>query len=299
MTQLGVDYPWSKPTPAALRAAGVTFALRYLSTDQSKNLTRAEADQLAAQGIWSGVVWETTAGRALAGYTAGAADAKEALKQATACGMPSGRPIYFAVDTDTTWSQVQAYFQGVRSVLPLQQVGVYGGIRIVQGAADSGLVAWFWQTLAWSGGRWDPRAHIRQVGYITVGKVQCDKNLADLIDFGQWQPGRTPTTIFEEDPLAAFSEADLRRFVREEVMSQDVRDRLAFANWYWLVQALKGRTFEPGTGGWWEGFIAELTTALRPLSAPALEQIQAAVTAALADSTVRVHVDVTAPTNNP
>ena len=205
--QLGVDYPWAKPTPAALRAAGVTFALRYLSTDQSKNLTRAEADQLAAQGIWSGVVWETTAGRALAGYTAGAADAKEALKQATACGMPSGRPIYFAVDTDTTWSQVQAYFQGVRSVLPLQQVGVYGGIRIIQGAADSGLVAWFWQTLAWSGGRWDPRAHIRQVGYITVGKVQCDKNVTDLIDFGQWQPGRTPTTLAEEDDMAALDQA--------------------------------------------------------------------------------------------
>lgn len=196
----GVDYPWSKPAPAALRDAGVTFAMRYLSKDPGKNLTLAEANALAAAGIWCGVVWETTAGRALAGRAAGADDAREALRQATACGMPGTRPIYFAVDTDTTWSQVQPYFQGVRDVLPLAQVGVYGGIRIVQGAADSGLVTWYWQAEAWSGGRWEPRAHIRQAGTARIGGVDCDKNTAQFADFGQWMPGRTPDT--EEDDVA-------------------------------------------------------------------------------------------------
>jgi hypothetical protein len=191
---LGVDYPWQHPAPAALRAAGVGFAMRYLSNDETKNLTRTEADTLAAAGIWSGVVWETTATRALDGYTAGAKDATEALKQATACGMPAGRPIYFAVDTDTTWGKVSPYFQGIRSVLPQQQVGVYGGIRIIQAAAASGLTAWYWQAEAWSGGQWDPHAHIRQAGTITVDGVQCDHNTSMADDFGQWMPGRTPVT---------------------------------------------------------------------------------------------------------
>src|SRR5438067_13461465 len=98
----GVDYPWSHPAPAALRAAGIGFAMRYLSTDASKNLTRSEADALAAEGIWVGVVWETTATRMLSGYAGGAADAATALRQANACGMPPGRPIYFAADFDVT-----------------------------------------------------------------------------------------------------------------------------------------------------------------------------------------------------
>jgi hypothetical protein len=198
----GVDYPWTKPAPTALRDAGVSFVMRYLSNDASKNLSRSEAAALAAVGIWCGVVWETTAGRALAGYAAGAEDAKAALKQAAACGMPPARPVYFAVDTDTSWARVRAYFEGVRSVLPVQRVGVYGGLQVIQGAADSGLVTWLWQTRAWSGGKWDARAHLRQLGFVTIGGVQCDENTAMVADFGQWQPGRTPTTLAEEDELA-------------------------------------------------------------------------------------------------
>ena len=188
----GVDYPWTHPKPAALTAAGFAFAMRYLSTDPSKNLTRGEADALAAAGVWSGVVWETTAGRALAGRAAGVADAQAALVQAQACGMPAGRPIYMAVDTDATWAAVQPYFAGASSVLGPGRTGVYGGLRIVQGAAASGLVSWYWQASAWSGGVWDPRAHIRQLGTVTVGGVQCDRNTAMAADFGQWMPGRTP-----------------------------------------------------------------------------------------------------------
>ncbi|MFD9124366.1 glycoside hydrolase domain-containing protein [Kitasatospora sp. NPDC059571] len=192
---LGVDYPWAHPSPAALQAAGVGFAMRYLSHDDSKDLHRGEADALAAVGIWCGAIWETTEAPALAGRAAGAADAREALAQAQACGKPDGRPIYFAVDTDTTWDQVAPYFQGVRDVLPLAEVGAYGGLRIIQGAAASGLVSWFWQAEAWSGGDWDPHAHIRQAGTITIGGVTCDQNTAMNSDYGQWMPGQTP----EED----------------------------------------------------------------------------------------------------
>src|SRR5262245_1036236 len=94
----GVDYAWSHPTPAALKAAGARFVCRYLSPDSTKNLSKTEAAALAAVGIWCVAVWESNAGRALAGTAAGTADAKTALAQATAAGMPSGRPIFFAVD---------------------------------------------------------------------------------------------------------------------------------------------------------------------------------------------------------
>jgi hypothetical protein len=289
---LGVDYPWDHPAPSAMQAAGVGFALRYLSRDPSKNLSRAEADALAAAGIWVGVVWETTAGRALDGRAAGTADAQEALRQAQACGMPPSRPIYFAVDTDTTWSAVAPYFQGVRDVLPASQIGVYGGIKVVTGAADSGLVTWYWQASAWSYGRWEPRAHVRQLGYITIGGVQCDRNQSMTADYGQWMPGRTPDT--EEDPLMAFTEADLRRIVREEVTSQTVRDTVAYAVWWWGAKGLAGTPVPGATGTGWEPILAALKGAIAA-GGPDAEQLQAAVRAALADSIVHVQVDVTSP----
>lgn len=188
----GVDYAWSHPGGAALAAAGKAFAARYLSNDASKNLTRAEADDLAAHGVWSVVVWESTSNRAGAGRAAGIADAKAATQQATAAGMPSTRPIYFAVDYDATPATVDAYFQGAASILGAARVGVYGGYRVVKHLLDTGLVRWAWQTAAWSGGQWDNRAHIKQGAYVTINGVQCDLDTASTTDYGQWMPGKTP-----------------------------------------------------------------------------------------------------------
>ncbi len=244
----GVDYPWSKPAAAALRDAGVSFVMRYLSKDPSKNLTLSEANALAAVGIWCGVVWETTAGRALDGRAAGTADAREAVRQAAACGMPSTRPIYFAVDTDTTWSRVAAYFQGVRDVLPAEQIGVYGGIRIIAAAADSGLVSWYWQTEAWSGGRWDPRAHIRQAGMARIGGVEVDNNTATQNDFGQWMPGHPYTQTRTAAP-------DRRRLDEEDPMIGDIKPG-------WLADDKKNATFiaippqNGGAAGWGPIFLS-------------------------------------------
>ncbi|MDH6709737.1 hypothetical protein P3T27_006486 [Kitasatospora sp. MAA19] len=55
----------------------------------------------------------------------------------------------------------------------------------------------------------------------------------DHQDPGSWPDFTTAPTPApppsEEDPLAAFTEADLRRFIREEVTSQQVRDTIAYA----------------------------------------------------------------------
>ncbi|CAG6392787.1 DUF1906 domain-containing protein [Streptomyces cocklensis] len=202
----GVDYAWSHPGGSALKAAGKRFAARYLSNDADKNIARAEADDLAQHEVSSVVVWESTAKRPLAGRAAGISDAQVAQRQATAAGMPSGRPIYFAVDFDATAGQmatVMAYLDGAASVLGRARVGVYGGYDTVRAALDGRHATWAWQTRAWSEGRWDSRAHMRQGATQTIGGVSCDLNTALTTDYGQWMPGRTPNiTPQQEDGMA-------------------------------------------------------------------------------------------------
>lgn len=199
MTVLGVDYAWQHPDPAALNAAGYTFACRYLSRDPSKNLTLAEAQSLERHGIAVVANWEYGAEDMLGGHDQGVKDAEAALAQATAAGMPAGRPIYFSADWDVTPAQeaaVSAYLAGVDSVLGAARTGEYAGFYPIRIARDSGLTRWSWQTSGWSGGQWDPRDQIRQTGSATVGGVQVDVNEAMVPDFGQWMPGvPSPTPI--------------------------------------------------------------------------------------------------------
>lgn len=197
MAVFGVDYAWGRPGVAALKSAGANFACRYVSHDRTgKNLTRDEAETLSAAGIRLVVVWETSAARALDGRAAGAADARDAAAQAAGCGMPGDRPIYFAVDFDASADQqpeIDAYFDGVASVLGRDRTGMYGGYGPVGRAFDAGKIAYGWQTYAWSGGRWDERAQLRQYsnGH-TLNNVSVDYNRAVADDYGQWLVGGSP-----------------------------------------------------------------------------------------------------------
>lgn len=186
-----VDYAWGRPGGAALKAHGVTRVMRYLSLDPTKNLTRSEALDLAAHGVAVGVVWETTAQRALAGHAAGAGDAALALAQAHACGMPAGKPIYGAVDFDATpanQTQIDEYFKGWNTVVPAARTGVYGGYWTVSRTMQAGLARFGWQTTAWSGGQWWTGALLQQRGgNVSINGVDCDNNTV-LGDVGTWFP---------------------------------------------------------------------------------------------------------------
>lgn len=205
MSAAGVDYSSGHPGGAALKAAGITFAARYVSHTASKNISLAEATDLAAHGVATVVVWETTANRALGGRTAGLTDVYDAVAQATAAGMPADRPIYFAVDFGPTAAQmpaVLAYLDGAASVLGPARIGVYGGYATVKAALDGGHAAWAWQTAAWSGGQWDLRAVLRQfASTVTIHGVSCDLNTATAADYGQWTPGQSP--LEDDVPLTA------------------------------------------------------------------------------------------------
>jgi hypothetical protein len=192
----GVDYAWAHPSTTALRQAGYTFVSRYLSWDAPKNLSPEEARALKAAGIDIVCNWEAVANEARQGYAKGVTSAREAQRQAVTCGQPAGRPIYFSVDYDAPLSDqaaLNAYFDGVASVIGRSRTGAYGGYPVISRLFDAGKITWGWQTYAWSGGRWDARAQVRQVqNNILVGGVDCDRDEAWTTDFGQW--GATPTT---------------------------------------------------------------------------------------------------------
>jgi hypothetical protein len=195
----GVDYSWARPSPAGLHAAGYTFAVRYLSYDTTgKNLTISEARALQAAGVDVVANWEYGARDALSGHARGVSDAQEALRQATAAGMPAGRPIYFSVDFDATEAQQAAinnYFDGVASVLGHARTGAYGGYYPIKRLFDAGKIAWGWQTYAWSGGQWDSRAQLRQtLNGVTIAGGAYDIDEAQTNDFGEWGYTSAPPT---------------------------------------------------------------------------------------------------------
>ncbi|MGW2659537.1 DUF1906 domain-containing protein [Nocardia tengchongensis] len=203
--RFGLDYAAGRPAPSAITANGYDFVVRYLSDGgpslPGKLLTPAEADDLRAHGISIVANWETTAARMLDGYGAGVTDARAALAQVLRCGGRADRPIYFSADFDATPQQqvpIDAYLDGAASVIGRSNVGIYGGYWPVSRALDGGTATWAWQTVAWSGGRVDPRIAIYQNGeQVTIDGVECDVNQTDRMDFGQWdveteEPDLTP-----------------------------------------------------------------------------------------------------------
>lgn len=183
---LGVDFGWGGPSVAAMHSAGAKFGASYLSYDASKNWQRAQVSAYHTGGIATVVVWETGATRATAGFAAGASDARSATAQATALGVPSNRPIYYAIDCDCTGGQVASYFDGVNSVEGVSRTGAYGGYYPVKYLFDSGRIRFGWQTYAWSYGNRDSRAQLYQYSNShLIGGRDVDLDHAYAADYGQ------------------------------------------------------------------------------------------------------------------
>jgi hypothetical protein len=192
----------------ALRAAGVATVIRYYSrdtTNPSKRLTRAEAEQLAAAGLRIGIVHEGRHGDRAENFDrdCGMADAQYAGRYGIdVIGQPAGTTIYFGVDFDASAAQVRdlviPYFQGVAAGFatladhPGYAVGVYGSGRTCKAVLDAGLAthAWLAQSRGWAGhdtflasSQWT----MNQALSTTVAGVSCDPNTVgegkDIGDF--------------------------------------------------------------------------------------------------------------------
>lgn len=188
----GIDFANSGENVAALQTAGVTFACRYLSGGQSKDLTAAERDRLLGAGIGIALVWETD-GRTgpLSGTSGGHADAGAAIRQAQALGAPAGTCLYFAVDFDASLTQIAGPIRAYAAAAAADcraagyRCGMYGGFATVEGTA--GIVDLGWQTYAWSGGRWSTHSAIQQYqNGVVVGGTSADDDRSMTADFGQW-----------------------------------------------------------------------------------------------------------------
>jgi peptidoglycan hydrolase-like protein with peptidoglycan-binding domain len=212
-TVRGVDYAFDLPSTAALKAAGIAYAMRYVSADPSKNLTTSERDGLHAVGIGIGLVWETTGVSPLAGYAQGLAEAGTARAQASALGFPAGLPIYFAVDLDATTGQIGSvldYLHGASDAEGSKAlVGVYGDYEVIEAAHAAGY-DYLWQTYAWSSGQWAPAYTIRQVlNGTTLGGVDVDLDEA-ASTAGLWMPSPpapAPSAAAAGRPTVSFGES--------------------------------------------------------------------------------------------
>lgn len=183
----GYDYSYWRPGSAG-DLAGISFVCRYLSNTPGKNLTLAEAQQLTSWGISVVSNWESSGQGG--DFNQGAQDAMNAKSQADAAGMPAGRPIYFSVDADLNPASTDSYRQGILSVLPGSQVGIYGSAAVVQHWRANG-VSWGWRTMStdWQGGSSTSGCQIVQTG----GNNNVDFNEAIAADYGQWQVGGAST----------------------------------------------------------------------------------------------------------
>ena len=193
---LYLDYSWTVPAAAAIKAAGYSGVLRYISPDTSKNLKAPERDALLAAGLGIGLVWESTSGRAGQGFAAGAADGIEATRQAKALGYPTACPIFFAVDSGAlSASAVAPYFAGARSSSGYP-VGVYGSGAVVDATAG-----FKWQTSAWSGQYVSPHANFYQRVKATVAHplAGTDENVR-ISPVPIWSSSPSPSPVKPPPP---------------------------------------------------------------------------------------------------
>jgi Domain of unknown function (DUF1906) len=167
---IGFDCSYTKPDPGAMAGAGYGFAIGYLSHTPAKNISAAQVSAYRKAGIDVGLVWETTAGRALDGRAAGDQDGHAAEAQADALNYPADAVIFFAVDKDTSWADrpaIRAYAEGFARATH-RPVGIFGEADVLDNFVTPGRspVQYGWQTAAWSAGRVSAKADLyKRIGH--------------------------------------------------------------------------------------------------------------------------------------
>ena len=167
---IGFDFSYTKPNPAAMAEAGYEFLIGYVSPTPAKNLSRRQVAAYRRAGISVGLVWESTAGRALEGRAAGRQDGRAAEKQANALGYPVRAVIFFAVDKNTDRSDrpaIRAYAEAF-NLATRRPVGIFGEADVLDHFVTPGKqpVRYGWQTRAWSHGRVSKKADLfKRVGH--------------------------------------------------------------------------------------------------------------------------------------
>ena len=118
-----VDFSFSHPRPAVLRAAGVEGVLRYLALDRAKAISVAEASQLHAAGLPYGLVYEDGPMDFAGGANAGGAKAAVAAPILAALTRAElwapDRPVHCAVDGNLPTSLYRLTWEGIHAFAQL------------------------------------------------------------------------------------------------------------------------------------------------------------------------------------
>ena len=169
-----IDYAGKPPGAAAIKAAGHTGAVRYISGDRTggglpgKPISRAEVLDFEKHGLDLAFVWQygKDSGSAppdvMRGRQGGLDDSRAAQAKLAEIGRPN-HPVFFAVDFDISLSEWNStaihYFRAAAEVLGRERVGIYGHSRVCHWAGPEDKVIgsrggkWLaWQTRSWSGG---------------------------------------------------------------------------------------------------------------------------------------------------
>jgi len=158
---------------------------------------------------------------------------------------------YDSANAGVTHAAQMAYKESwlayVKAKMPGHRVGMYCNVDYWNNVDTSGNAGDFLWIATAGRGAGDPgiRASwlFHQYSDSPVDSDYCP--LGSIDELRVWAAG----AAIQEDPLAGFTEDDIRRFVREEASGQAVRDANAFAVFWWLAQALSGNV-PPGAQGW-------------------------------------------------
>ena len=129
------------------------------------------------------------------GYAAGVADAKEALQALASLGVPTATPVYYTVDFNiSNGNEIDAYFRGIASLVPVSQIGAYGQYTTIDWLYQHRLATYFCQTTAWMDGRgWHPAAQMHQdTSSYSIGGIAVDRLTVTTAQFGQYPQSATP-----------------------------------------------------------------------------------------------------------
>jgi Rv2525c-like, glycoside hydrolase-like domain len=223
-----IDYSFFRPTIQMLKDASVTAVGRYIGWNSvpgygspEHNIDKAEAEELTGNGISVFLCFEYAAAAVMLGAPQGDRDGKLASEQLAELGAPASMTVYFAIDFDipdfapnstdpkAKLGHAAAYFEAINALHPGYKVGVYGGYYAVSRVLSAGLAAMGWQTSAWSGGQWDKRAVLQQLGTQVWGtNADVDLHVPRAADFGQWpRPPAHQPAQFRADGHVSLREA--------------------------------------------------------------------------------------------
>jgi peptidoglycan hydrolase-like protein with peptidoglycan-binding domain len=199
MPDLAIDEAFSWADPQAVKNAGYTAVLGYLSDYPGKNWTLERVTACHACGLGVGFVWENGANDFLAGASFGAYAGRRANALVDQLGVPLSVPIFYAVDYDAQPGDLPALLAGLHAAENAgpRKAGGYGSIRLTEAAAADGLPD-EWQAQAWSGTQVGPHASLYQrVSHTLSGIAGIDPAGYDedviLSRAGLWFPGQITT----------------------------------------------------------------------------------------------------------